>query len=181
MIWKSSISLDPSAQPGSPVSYYRNEIRKQAPGLVVLLFPGCLRAQSLPADVFRVLRGGKDARSQLAQVGAINSQEPGAYELALALPAGSAVPAGEQRAGQQWLRLVRLRASTFFIWQRTKATAARPPAHQQAASARASARSHQGHSLINAPASASLTAGPECDGLIQLALTGGVDPATGQG
>ncbi len=145
MVWKSSISLDPSAQPGSPVSYYRNEIRKQAPGLVVLLFPGYLPAQSLPADVFRVLRGGKDARSQLAQVGAINSQEPGAYEFALALqqdPQYRLVSSGPVNSGYGSFGS---EPSTFFIWQRTKATAARPPAHRPAASARASARSHQGH------------------------------------
>ena len=145
VVWKSSISLDPSTQPGSPISYYRTEIRKQAPGLVVLFFPGYLRAQSLPADVFRMLRGGKSARSQLAHVGAINSQEPGAYEFALALeqdPRYRLVSSGPVNSGYGSYGL---EPSTFFIWQRTKAAPARPAAHRPAASARPSARTHQGH------------------------------------
>jgi 4-amino-4-deoxy-L-arabinose transferase-like glycosyltransferase len=144
VVWKSSISLDPSTQHGSPISYYRTEIRKQAPGLVVLLFPGYLRAQSLPADVFRVLRAGKDTRSQLAQVGAINSQEPGAYEFALALqqdPQYRLVSSGPVNSGYGSYGS---EPSTFFIWQRTKAPVP-PPAHRPAASPRPSARSHQGH------------------------------------
>lgn len=117
--WKSSISLDPP-QHGSPASYYRNEIRKQAPGLVVLFFPGYLRAQSLPADVFRVLHARKDARSDLAQVGAVNSPEPGAYEFALALeqdPRYRLVSSGPVNSGYGSYGL---EPSTFFIWQRTK-------------------------------------------------------------
>jgi 4-amino-4-deoxy-L-arabinose transferase-like glycosyltransferase len=144
VVWKSSISLDPSTQPGSPISYYRDQIRKQAPGLVVLFFPGYLRAQSLPADVFRMLRGGKGARSQLARVGAINSQEPGAYEFALALeqdPRYRLVRSGPVNSGYGSYGL---EPSTFFIWQRTKPPA-RPAAHRPAASARPSARTHQGH------------------------------------
>jgi hypothetical protein len=144
VVWKSSISLDPSTQHGSPISYYRTEIRKQAPGLVVLLFPGYLRAQSLPADVFRVLRAGKDTRSQLARVGAINSQEPGAYEFALALqqdPQYRLVSSGPVNSGYGSYGS---EPSTFFIWQRTKAPVP-PPAHRPAASPRPSARSHQGH------------------------------------
>jgi 4-amino-4-deoxy-L-arabinose transferase-like glycosyltransferase len=120
VVWKSSISLDPT-QHGSPVSYYRSEIRQQAPGLVVLFFPGYLRAQSLPADVFRVLHAGKDARSQLAQVGAVNSQEPGAYEFALALeqdPRYRLVRSGPVNSGYGSYGL---EPSTFFVWQRTKA------------------------------------------------------------
>lgn len=89
--------------------------------------------------------GGKDARSQLAQVGAINSQEPGAYEFALALqqdPQYRLVSSGPVNSGYGSFGS---EPSTFFIWQRTKATVARPLAHRPAASARASARSHQGH------------------------------------
>lgn len=121
VVWKSSISLDPSTLQGSPTTYYRNEIRKQAPGLVVLFFPGYLRAQSLPADVFRVLHARKDARSQLAQVGAVNSQEPGAYDFALALeqdPRYRLVSSGPVNSGYGSYGL---EPSTFFIWQRTKA------------------------------------------------------------
>jgi hypothetical protein len=136
VIWKSSISLDPSTQPGSPISYYRTQIRKQAPGLVVLLFPGYLRAQSLPADVFRMLRGGKDARSQLAHVGAINSPEPGAYEFALALqqdPQYRLVSSGPVNSGYGSYGL---EPSTFFIWQRIEAAPSRPASHRSAASPR---------------------------------------------
>jgi hypothetical protein len=88
---------------------------------------------------------GKDARSQLAQVGAINSQEPGAYEFALALQqdphyrliSGGPVNSGYGSFGSE--------PSTFFIWPRIKAPAAPSLAHRPAASARPSARSHQGH------------------------------------
>jgi 4-amino-4-deoxy-L-arabinose transferase-like glycosyltransferase len=144
-VWKSSISLDPSAWHGSPVSYYRSEIRQQSPGLVVLFFPGYLKAQSLPHDVFQVLRGGKGARDQLARVGAVNSLEPGAYYFALALqqdPRYRLVSSGPVNSGYGSFGL---EPSTFFIWQRTKAAAARPPADQPAASSRPSARPHPGH------------------------------------
>ncbi len=145
VVWKSSISLDPSGLHGSPISYYRNAIREQAPGLVVLFFPGLLKAQSLPADVFRVLRGGKDARDQLARVGAVNSLEPGAYYFALALqqdPRYRLVSSGPVNSGYGSFGA---QPSTFFIWQRTKAAPARPPAHQPAASSRPSARTHPRH------------------------------------
>lgn len=134
VIWKSSISLDPAALHGSPISYYRSEIRKQAPGLVVLFFPGYLKAQSLPAYMFRVLRGGKGTRDQLARVGAVGSQEPGAYYFALALqedPRYRLVSSGPVNSGYGSYGL---EPSTFFIWQRTKAAPARP-----------SARIHPGH------------------------------------
>jgi 4-amino-4-deoxy-L-arabinose transferase-like glycosyltransferase len=130
--WKSSISLDPSTRHGSPVSYYRDEIRKQAPGLVVLFFPGYLRAQSLPADMFRVLGAGKDARTRLAQVGAINSQEPGAYDFALALqqdPRYRLVSSGPVNSGYGSFGA---QPSTFFIWKRTNAAPAHPAAHRAA-------------------------------------------------
>ncbi len=146
--WKSSISLDLSAVHGSPVAYYRDQLRKQAPGLVVLFFPGYLRAQSLPADVFKVLRAGKDARDQLAQVGAVNSQEPGAYDFALALqqdPQYRLVTSGPVNSGYGSFGA---QPSTFFIWQRTKVAG------------EAHAFAPDSASLAGRAAPASLTGGP---------------------
>lgn len=112
---------------------------------MVLLFPGYLRAQSLPADVFRVLRG-REGRAIPAGAGRRHQQPgTGAYEFALALqqdPQYRLVSSGPVNSGYGSFGS---EPSTFFIWQRTKGTAARPPAHRPAASARASARSHQGH------------------------------------
>jgi len=96
----------------------------------VLFFPGYLRAQSLPADVFKVLRAGKDARDQLAQVGAVNSQEPGAYDFALALqqdPQYRLVGSGPVNSGYGSFGA---QPSTFFIWQRTNVAPSRRAAHR---------------------------------------------------
>lgn len=89
--------------------------------------------------MFRVLRGGKDARSQLAQVGAINSQEPGAYEFALALqqdPQYRLVSSGPVNSGYGSFGS---EPSTFFSWQRNQGDR-RAPASAPAGRVRASFR-----------------------------------------
>jgi 4-amino-4-deoxy-L-arabinose transferase-like glycosyltransferase len=137
--WRSDISLDPSGQPGSPIAYYRNQIRKQAPGLVVLFFPGLLKAQSLPADVFNVLRAGKDTRARLARVAAVNTPTPGVYDFALALqedPQYRLVSSGPVNSG---FGSFGSEPSTFFIWKRTNAAPSRPLTHRPTASSRPAA------------------------------------------
>lgn len=128
--WRSSISLDPSGQHGSLVSYYRDRIRKQAPGLVVLFFPGFLKAQSLPTEVFDALRAAKDTRIRLAQVAAANTPSPDVYDFALALdedPHYRLVSSGPVNSG---FGSFGSEPSTFFIWQRSNAAPTPPQAHR---------------------------------------------------
>lgn len=134
VVWKSNIPLDPPAQHGSPVGYYRDQIRLHHPGLVVLLFPGFLKAQSLPADVFSVLHAEKNTRGRLAQVAAVNSAAPGVYDFALALeqdPRYRLVGSGPVNSG---FGSFGAEPSTFFIWQQTNSAlvhaSAQRPAHR---------------------------------------------------
>ncbi len=131
LVWKSSIPLNPAGQHGSLVAYYRDQISKHEPGLVVLLFPGFLKAQSLPADVFNMLHAETSTRARLAQVAAVNTASPGVYDFALALqedPQYRLVRSGPINSGYGSFGS---EPSTFFIWQRSNAAAApRPAAHR---------------------------------------------------
>ena len=142
LIWKSSISLNPSGQHGALVAYYRDQIRKHEPGLVVLLFPGFLKAQSLPADVFSMLHADKDTRTRLAQVAAVNTPAPGVYDFALALqqdPQYRLVSSGPVNSG---FGSFGSEPSTFFIWQRTNAAPSHPSAQRATPATRP--RAHRG-------------------------------------
>ncbi len=133
VVWNSNIPLDPSGQHGSLVAYYRGQLRRHDPGLVVLLFPGFLKAQSLPADVFSMLHTETDTRTQLAQVAAVNTTSPGVYDFALALqedPQYRLVRSGPINSG---FGSFGSEPSTFFIWQRTNAAPSHPSAHRRTA------------------------------------------------